>query len=52
MSEEVYFDKGSKRRIRRIRWKRSEILSAIALAVTAIGLSIAATVWVMTHPFD
>jgi hypothetical protein len=52
MSGEVYRDRGSKRRIRIIRWKRSEVLSAILIAVGAIGLCIAVTVWMMTHPFD
>jgi hypothetical protein len=52
MQEEVYLEKGSKRRIRRICWKRSEIVSAVLFAVGAIALSIATTVWVMTHSFD
>jgi len=52
MQEEVYLQKGSKRRIRRICWKRSEIVSVILFAVGAIALSIATTVWVMTHSFD
>jgi hypothetical protein len=52
MQEEVYLEKGSKRRIRRIYWKRSEIMSVILFAVVAIALSIATAVWVMTHSFD
>ena len=52
MPEEVYLDKGSKRRIRSIRWRHSEILSAILRAVGATALSIAVAVWMMTHSFD
>jgi hypothetical protein len=52
MQEEVYLDKGSKRRIRSISWKRSEIASAVLFAAGAIALSIATAVWVMTHSFD
>jgi hypothetical protein len=52
MQEEVYLEKGSKRRIRRICWKRSEIMSVILFAVGAIALSIATAVWVMNHSFD
>jgi hypothetical protein len=52
MPEEVYLDKGSKRRIRSIRWRRSEIFSAILLAVGAAVLSIGVAVWMMTHSFD
>jgi hypothetical protein len=52
MQEEVYLDRGSKRRIRNICWKRSEIMSAILFGAAAIALSIATAVWVMTHSFD
>jgi hypothetical protein len=52
MSEEVYLDKGSKRRIRKIHWKPYEILSAILFAVVAAVLSIAAALWMMTHDID
>jgi hypothetical protein len=52
MSEQVYLDKGSKRRIRKIYWKRYEILSAIMFAATAAAVTIAVAVWMMTHDFD
>jgi hypothetical protein len=52
MSEEVFLDKGSKRRVQDIRWKRYEILTAILFGVVAAVLSIAAALWMMTHDFD
>ena len=52
MSEEVFLGKGSKRRVRNIRWKHYEILTAILFAVVAAALSIAAALWMMTHDFD
>jgi hypothetical protein len=44
--------KGNKRRVRQIRWKRSEIVSAIllTLAITILGVYLA--LWLATHPFD
>ncbi len=49
---EINLDKGSKRRVRLIRWKRSELVSAalLLLAVTVVTVCIA--LWVMTHTFD
>jgi hypothetical protein len=52
MSEQVYLDKGSKRRIRKIYWKRHEILSAILFAASAAAVTIGAAIWMMTHDID
>jgi hypothetical protein len=52
MSEGVYLDKGSKRKMRKIYWKRYEILSAILFAASAAAVTIAVAIWMMTHDFD
>ena len=43
-------DKGHKRRVRRIRWKRSEIVSAIVLTIVMMLLSIYLAWWLARHP--
>lgn len=45
-------DKGHKRRVRRIRWKRSEIVSAIVLTIVMMLLSIYLAWWLAKHPID
>jgi hypothetical protein len=45
-------DKGTKRRIRKIRWKRSEILSAILFTIGITLLAIYLAWWLARHPFD
>jgi len=44
--------RGSKRRLAQIRWKRSEIIHAVILAVlmTAFGLWVG--IWIATHHFE
>ena len=49
---DLQLGKGSKRRLRQIRWKRSEIVSALLL-VLAIGVfGVYLAWWLATHPFD
>jgi len=38
VSRVINFDKGSKRRLRQVRWKRHEIVSAILLVVVLTAL--------------
>jgi uncharacterized membrane protein YiaA len=46
------FTKGSKRRVRQIRWTPFEIVSAIALLVGALVLTFLLALWVVSHPLD
>ena len=52
MARAMYFDRGSKRRVRRIRWKPSEVATAILFAMGVTALSIYGAVWMITHSFD
>jgi|HubBroStandDraft_5_1064220.scaffolds.fasta_scaffold2096300_1 hypothetical protein len=49
MSRVITLDKGSKRRIKRIRWKLREIVSAIVLSLLVLGLSALLAVWEVHH---
>jgi hypothetical protein len=44
--------KGNQRRIRHVRWKRSEIVSAIVFTIAMTVLSVYVAWWLATHPFD
>lgn len=52
MSGKMILGRGNKRRVRQIRWKRSEIVSVIllTLAITILGAYLG--LWLATHPFD
>jgi hypothetical protein len=52
MSRAMYFDRGSKRRVQRIRWKPFEVATAILFALGLTGFSIYVAVWMLSHPFD
>ena len=52
MSGQRNLDKGNKRRIRQIRWKRSEIVSAILFTIVMTLLCVYLALWLATHPFD
>ena len=52
MSRELNLNKGNKRRVRQIRWKRSEIVSAILLTIAMTTLVICVAWWLARHPFD
>jgi len=52
MSRAIYFDKGSKRRIRLIRWKRFELATAILFALGLTAFSVYLALWMISHPFD
>jgi hypothetical protein len=45
-------DKGSKRRVRQIRWTRGEMVTAVLLLLVLATEAIAVTLWLMGHPFD
>ena len=52
MSEELFLDKGSKRRVDRIHWKVFEVVSLIALGLGLTALSVFTALWMMSHPVD
>jgi len=45
MSRVISFDKGSKRRIKQIRWNQFEATSAVVLAVILISLCLFFAIW-------
>jgi len=44
--------RGSKRRVRRIRWTRGELVTAVLLFLVLATETIAVTLWLMGHSFD
>ena len=44
--------RGSKRKIRQIRWKRTQIVSLILLIIVACVLTAFAAIWYEFHHFD
>ncbi len=52
MSRMINQDKGSKRRVRRIRWTRGELVTAVLLFLVLAGEAIIVTLWLMGHSFD
>lgn len=52
MSARVNLDKGSKRRVRQVRWKRSEIIMLILIAVAITIVTVWLALWVASHDFD
>jgi hypothetical protein len=52
VSGEMNLGKGNKRRVRQIRWKRSEIVSVILLTLAITILSVYLALWLATDPFD
>lgn len=46
MSRVINFDRGSKRRIKEIRWTQFEITSAVLLALALIALCIFFAIWI------
>ena len=45
-------DRGSKRRVRQIRWRRGEMVTAVLLFLVLAGEAILVTLWLMGHTFD
>jgi hypothetical protein len=52
MADVPFWDRGSKRRIARIHWKRWEVVHAVILALLAIAFSLWVGFWIATHSFD
>jgi hypothetical protein len=49
MSRVITFDKGSKRRMRQIRWKLGEVISLVALSLIVLVLCILLVLWEGSH---
>jgi len=49
MSKVITFDKGSKRRLRQIRWKLFEVVSLALLALLVFAASILGLLWELDH---
>ena len=49
MSKVITFDKGSKRRMRQIRWKLREVISLVALSLIVLGLGVLLAFWEVSH---
>jgi hypothetical protein len=49
MSQVINFDKGSKRRLRQIQWKISEIISIILLSFAILILGVLLALWELSH---
>jgi hypothetical protein len=44
--------KGSKRKVRQVRWTRAEMVSAILLLMVLAGETICIALWLMGHSID
>jgi hypothetical protein len=49
---EISVGKGSKRRVRLVRWKRSEKLSMVLLFLVVVIETLWVAWWLMRHSFD
>ena len=52
MAGEINVDKGSKRKVRLVRWKRSEKLSMVLLFLVVVIETLWVAWWLMRHSFD
>jgi hypothetical protein len=46
------FGKGSKRKVRQVRWKRAELISAGLVLLALATETICIALWIMGHSFD
>ena len=52
MRKVISFDKGSKKRLQKIRWTRAEIVSAVLFACFMIAVCFGALKWSLSHESD
>jgi hypothetical protein len=52
VSRMISQDKGSKRRVRQIRWTRGEMVTAVLLLLVLATEAVIVTLWLMGHSFD
>jgi Co/Zn/Cd efflux system component len=48
----INFDKGSKRKLQTIRWKRIEIVSAVSLSIFLMAACVLVALWYASHDRD
>ena len=49
MSRVIIFPRGSKRRMKQIRWKISEVISVVILSLILLGLGVLFALWEVSH---
>jgi len=52
MSRVITFDKGSKRRMKQIRWKLHEVVSVFSLTLIVLALCVLFGLWEVSHYSD
>ena len=52
MSRTIDPGRGSKRKVREVRWTRTEVISVILLLLVLAGETICIALWLMGHSFD
>ncbi len=52
MSKTIDPGKGSKRKVREVRWTRTEVISVILLLLVLVGETICIALWLTGHTFD
>ena len=52
MSRMLNQDRGSKRRVRQIRWRQGEIVTAVLLFLVLATEVVIVALWLMGHSFD
>ena len=52
MSNQLNLGRGSKRNVRNVRWKRSEIWSLLLLLTVMAVVAVAAALWINAHDND
>ena len=45
----INFDKGSKRRLRQIRWKYAEVVSLVLLLLVTVAITTLGALWLVAH---
>jgi hypothetical protein len=48
----ITFDKGSKKKIQRIRWTRMELVSAVVLSIFLMAACVLVVLWYASHDRD
>jgi hypothetical protein len=52
VAREIQLGKGSKRKVRQVRWSRSERISLVVLFIVVLIETIFIALWLMRHSFD
>lgn len=52
MAEVRFWNRGNKRRVAQIRWKRWEVIHALILTLLMSAFGLLVGIWIATHHFD